>query len=90
MGRRYIMVQADIDEDVLKQIADATGGQYFRATDSRSLKAIFERIDRMEKTEIRSRGYTRHAEKVDAFLYPGALLIGLELLLGATLMRRIP
>jgi Ca-activated chloride channel family protein len=90
MGRRYIMVQADIDEDVLKQIADATGGQYFRATDSRSLKSIFERIDRMEKTEIRSRGYTRHAEKVDAFLYPGALLIGLELLLGATLMRRIP
>jgi Ca-activated chloride channel family protein len=90
MGRRYIMVQADIDEDILKQIADATGGQYFRATDSESLKAIFDRIDRMEKSEIRVRGYDRHAEKFAGLLYPGALLIGLEILLGATLTRRIP
>lgn len=90
MGRRYIMVQADIDEDVLKQIADATGGQYFRATDSDSLKSIFERIDRMEKSEIRVRGYERHDEKFAMLLYPGALLIGLEILLGATLTRRIP
>ncbi|HYV86670.1 MAG TPA: VWA domain-containing protein [Patescibacteria group bacterium] len=90
MGRRYIMVQADIDEDVLKQIADATGGQYFRATDSESLRSIFDRIDRMEKSEIRVRGYDRHAEKFAGLLYPGALLIGLEILLGATLTRRIP
>jgi Ca-activated chloride channel homolog len=90
MGRRYIMVQADIDEDVLKQIADATGGQYFRATDSESLKAIFDRIDRMEKSEIRVRGYDRHAEQFAGLLYPGAFLIGLEILLGATLTRRIP
>src|SRR5262245_37889653 len=90
MGRRYIMVQADIDEDVLKAIADATGGQYFRATDSESLKSIFDRIDRMERSEIRVRGYDRHNERFALFLYPGALLIGLELLLGATLTRRIP
>jgi Ca-activated chloride channel family protein len=90
MGRRYIMVQADIDEEILKQIADATGGQYFRATDSESLKSIFDRIDRMEKSEIRVRGYDRHAEKFAGLLYPGALLIGLEILLGATLTRRIP
>jgi len=90
MGRRYIMVSADIDEDTLKQIAEATGGQYFRATDSRSLKAIFERIDRMERTEIKVRGYTRQTERFAAFLYPGAMLIGLELLIGATIMKRIP
>jgi Ca-activated chloride channel family protein len=90
MGRRYIMVSADIDEDTLKQIADATGGQYFRATDSRSLKAIFERIDRMERTEIKVHNYTRQTERFAAFLYPGAILIGLELLIGATIMKRIP
>jgi len=90
MGRRYIMVTADIDEDVLKSIAEPTGGQYFRATDSKSLKAIFERIDRLERTEMQVRGYTRRAERFAAFLYPGALLIGIELLLGATFMRRLP
>ena len=90
MGRRYIMVSADIDEDTLKGIAEVTGGKFFRATDARSLKSIFEHIDRMERTEIRVRGYSRQTERFAAFLYPGAILIGLELLLGATLMRRIP
>ena len=90
LGRRYINVSADIDEGTLRQIADATGGRYFRATDSRSLREIFETIDRMEKTEIRVRGYTRHTERFAAFLYPGAALIAVELLLGASLLRRIP
>jgi Ca-activated chloride channel family protein len=90
MGKRYIMVSADIDEDSLKQIAEATGGQYFRATDAGSLKWIFERIDALERTEIRVRGYTRKAERFAFFLYPGALCIGLDLLLGATLLRRLP
>ncbi|HZN04100.1 MAG TPA: VWA domain-containing protein, partial [Candidatus Polarisedimenticolia bacterium] len=90
MGKRYIMVSADIDEDSLKQIAEETGGQYFRATDAGSLKWIFERIDALEKTEIRVRGYTRKTERFAFFLYPGAVCVALELLLGATLLRRLP
>lgn len=90
MGKRYIMVSADIDEDTLKQIAEATGGQYFRATDAGSLKWIFERIDALERTEIRVRGYTRKTERFAFFLYPGALCVALELLLGATFLRRLP
>jgi len=90
MGKRYIMVSADIDEDSLKQIADATGGQYFRATDAGSLKWIFERIDSLERTEIKVRGYTRKAERFAFFLYPGALCIAFDLLLGATFLRRLP
>jgi Ca-activated chloride channel family protein len=90
MGRRYIMVSADIDEDVLKQIADTTGGQYFRATDSQSLKWIFDRIDRMERTEMKVRDYTNREERFGLFLNAGAALIGLELLLGATVLRRVP
>src|SRR5207247_1232648 len=90
LGRRYVMVSADIDEGTLQQIAEATGGQYFRATDSRSLKGVFDRIDKLERTEIRVRGYTRQTERFAAFLYAGALLIAVELLLGGTLFRRIP
>ncbi len=90
LGRRYISVQADIDEKSLQEIAAVTGGQYFRATDSRSLHMIFRKIDQMERTEIRVRGYTRRTEKFAAFLYPGALLILGEFLLSATVLRRIP
>lgn len=90
LGRRYISVQADIDEKTLQEIATATGGQYFRATDSRSLRMIFASIDKMERTEIKVKGYTRHLEQFAFFLYPGALLILAELVLGATWLRRIP
>jgi len=90
LGRRYINVQADIDEETLQQIAAATGGQYFRATDSQALKQIFSTIDRMERTDLKVRGYTRHTEQFAWFLYPGALLILLELALAGTLLRTIP
>lgn len=90
LGRRYINVSADIDEESLQQIAATTGGQYFRATDARALKAIFGRIDRMERAEIKVRGYVRHTERFAYALYPGAALILSELLLGLTLLKRVP
>jgi Ca-activated chloride channel homolog len=90
LGRRYINVQADIDEETLQQIAAATGGRYFRATDARALKEIFTTIDRMERTEIKVRGYTRRTEQFAWFLYPGALLILIEVVLSSTLLRKIP
>jgi Ca-activated chloride channel homolog len=90
LGRRYINVSADIDEGVLQEIAAATGGQYFRATDARALRAIFEKIDRMERTEIKVRGYTRRTERFAYALYPGAALILTELALAGTLLRRLP
>jgi Ca-activated chloride channel homolog len=90
LGRRYINVLADIDETTLQQIAAETGGQYFRATDAHSLQQIFKRIDGMEKTEIRVRGYTRHTEQFAWFLNAGALLIAAELLLSGTVLRRLP
>jgi len=90
LGRRYINVQADIDEETLQQIAEATGGRFFRATDAQALQQIFSTIDRMERTEIKVRGYTRHTEQFAWFLYPGALLILLELALAGTVLRTIP
>ena len=90
LGRRYINVQADIDEETLQQIATATGGRYFRATDAQGLQQIFGTIDRMERTEIKVRGYTRHTEQFAWFLYPGALMILLELALSGTILRTIP
>ena len=90
MGRHYITVKAEIDEKSLQEIAAATGGQYFRATDSRSLRMIFTTIDRMEKSDIKVRGYTRRTERFAYALYPGALLILLEVILAGTFLRRLP
>lgn len=42
-----------IDEEVLQQIAEMTGGKYFRATDNNKLKAIYEEIDQLEKVKLR-------------------------------------
>jgi Ca-activated chloride channel family protein len=90
LGRRYINVSADIDEEALQEIAAATGGQYFRATDARALKGIFQKIDRMERTEMKVRGYVRRTEQFASFLYPGALLILTELGLAWTVLRSVP
>jgi Ca-activated chloride channel family protein len=89
-GRRYIYVPADIDESSLKSIASATGGLYFRATDSRSLESIFERIDAMEKTQVKVKRYQRFTDLFPVLLFPGALLFLLEIGVSQTRLRQLP
>jgi Ca-activated chloride channel homolog len=90
MGRRYIYIPADIDEPTLKVIAENTGGLYFRATDARSLGAIFERIDRLEKTEVKVKRYAHFSELFPLFLFPAGALFLLEVGLSQTRLRRLP
>jgi Ca-activated chloride channel homolog len=73
--KRTALVEVQIDEGLLKRIADRTGGEFFRATDAGSLKAIFDRIDRLEKSEIKESGYRRFRE-----LFPDALSTAFGLL----------
>jgi len=89
-GKRYVYLPADIDEDSLKSIAASTGGLYFRATDTRSLEEIFRRIDRMEKTQLKVKKYTRFQELFPLFLIPGALLFLTEVALSQSRLRRLP
>ena len=84
---RYGMRQVEIDETLLKEIADATGGQFFRATDNEKLEAIYEEINKLEKTEIEEFKYYRYEEKFRPWvLLAGALLL-LEWLLRITVFR---
>ena len=89
-GQRMVQVQADIDEDILRQIADTTGGNYFRATDEKKLDEIFKQIGEMEKTEIQVNEYTRYAELFEWFGIPVFLLLLLEIVLSQTVFRKIP
>ncbi|TMQ70012.1 MAG: VWA domain-containing protein [Candidatus Eisenbacteria bacterium] len=62
VSMRTMMTEVQIDEGLLERIADRTGGEFFRATDSQSLRNIFDRIDRLEKSEIKLAAYRRYRE----------------------------
>jgi Ca-activated chloride channel family protein len=89
-GRRYITIQADFDEPLLRKIAETTGARYFRAADADGFAKAFAEIDALEKTEIESRVRVLYTEKFIQALLPAGLLLGLELLLAGTRLRRIP
>ncbi|OGS03714.1 MAG: aerotolerance regulator BatA [Elusimicrobia bacterium RIFOXYB12_FULL_50_12] len=90
-GRRYVkMPEQELDEDTLAKIAETTDGRYFRATDTKSLEKIFQRINTMEKTEIKTTKYTNYNELFGFFIWPAFLLLALELLLSKTWLRRLP
>lgn len=77
-GLRYAYLPVRIDEALLTEIATSTGGRYFRATDTEALRRIYAEIDRMVKTPVSVRRYTRHTELYLPFLLAGAALLALE------------
>jgi Ca-activated chloride channel family protein len=89
-GFRYEVLPVKIDEELLTEIAKRTGGQYFRAKDSEALSRIFSEIDQLEKTPVSVTRYTQFDEATRPFLLVGLLALGLELLLNATLVVRVP
>ncbi len=89
-GKRYREVLTYLDENTLKLIARTTGGSYFRATDGQSLKRIYTEIDRFEKTKFEVANAIVRKELVGYFLIPTMLLLGIEILLSNTVLRKIP
>ena len=89
-GIQYQNVPVEIDEDVLQQIAQMTGGSYFRATDNASLGAIYGEIDQMEKTKLQVREYKKRNEEFFPYLLTAFLLLVIEILIRNTILRRLP
>jgi Ca-activated chloride channel family protein len=89
-GIRYQMVPVEIDENMMKEISTITKGQYFRATDNKALKEIYETIDKLEKTKIEVTSYRSASELFYPWLFGGLLLLLLELVLGKTVFRKLP
>ncbi|RJR17250.1 MAG: VWA domain-containing protein [Nitrospiraceae bacterium] len=86
----YRQVKIEIDEDTLKKIAQKTKALYYRATDTKSLRNIYDEIDRIEKTPIEEKGYTEYKEMFHLFLIPALVLLLIEVILRNTWLRRIP
>jgi Ca-activated chloride channel family protein len=67
-----------------------TGGRYFRATDNRTLKAIYKEIDQFERSKIEVTAYNRYAELFYGWLAGGLILLVLEVGLSSIILKKIP
>ncbi len=84
---QYGRAKVEIDEELLKEIADVTGGKYFRATNNKKLAEIYDEINKLEKTEIEEFKYYNYEEKYRPLVLLAGMLLLLELLLRFTVFR---
>ena len=82
--------KVSIDEDLLKNIAKQTGGQYFRATDNQSLRKIYGQIDQMEKSKVQITTFHHYTEKFYPFVFAALALLLLEVIFKFTFFKKFP
>jgi Ca-activated chloride channel family protein len=88
-GIQYQNMPVEIDENILKEIAQTTGGRYFRATDNNKLVQVYSEIDKLEKSKIDVKQFTRKEEK---YLNPAIIafcLLAIEVILRNTVLRKV-
>jgi Ca-activated chloride channel homolog len=90
LGRRIQMMQMEVDPATLEQIAQRTGGRFYRATDAGALAGIYGEIDRLERVPVRSIVYRDYRDLAPLVLGAAALLLALSSLLGSTVAFRLP
>lgn len=88
-GTQYQNMPVEIDEDILKDIAVNTGGRYFRATDNNKLVEVYSEIDKLEKSKIDVRQFTKKEEEYLPLAIIAFCLLAVELLLRFTVLRKL-
>lgn len=89
-GEAIAMQQSNIDEVMLRAIADATGGRYYNADDAAALREVYAEIDALEKSQYETETFTKTHELMAWALAPGLVLLLLDLLTRTTLLRSLP
>jgi Ca-activated chloride channel family protein len=90
-GRKvYKEFRVELDEKELREIADTTGGMYFRVSDMNSLRESYKSIDRLERTGMEEKGFEEYVDVFQYFLFAALGLLLLDILLGNTILRKIP
>lgn len=87
---QYINVPVEIDEKTLTQIAGITEGNYFRATSNSKLKEVYEEIDKLEKTKLNVKQYSKRQEEYQLFALAAFFCVLLEILLRNSVLKKIP
>lgn len=86
----YVQMPVEIDEETLQHISDITDGRYYRATDNNSLREIYTEIDKLEKSKINVKEFSRKEEEFLPFALAALVLLVLEFVLRRTILRSIP
>lgn len=87
-GRKRLMrVRVDIDDETLGQVAEMTGGRYFRATDTKSLEQVYEEINTMETTTRTIKKFENYRELYSWYVFAALFFLGAEILIGR---KRLP
>ena len=85
-----VNMKVEIDEKTLRQIAELTGGEYFRATNKQTLEAIYEQINTLEKSKVEIENFTIHHEEFLAFVLWALAALFLEFIIDRIVLKRIP
>lgn len=90
MGSRLVQTEVEIDEATLREIADKTGGAYFRATDLAGLKTVYQQIDKLERTGLEENQFYQFHEYYGWFVALALVLVAAAFALRGTVLRRLP
>ncbi len=90
MGTQYQNVDVQIDDELLTKIAKSTNGEYNRATNNKSLEAIYNKIDKLEKTKVDVAYFSKYTEEFFLWVFAGMIFFILELLLKYLYFRSLP
>ena len=89
-GKQYVNMAVEIDENVLRQIAQTAGGQYYRATSNSKLKEVYEEIDKLERTKLQVKEFSTNQEEYQPLALALLLSLLLSIVLKQTVLRTIP
>ena len=87
---QYVNVPVEIDTKTLEEIASVTNGHFYRATNTGELKQIYKDIDKLEKTKMDVKKFSKHYDNFQPFVLAALIVLLLEILLRTTILRRIP
>ena len=89
-GVQYVNIPVEIDTKTLKDIAQTTDGNFYRATNNKELKQIYQDIDKLEKTKMNVKHFAKQYEAYQPFIIAAFLILLMEILLRITWLRKIP
>jgi len=89
-GEQVVMAESQLDEATLQQIAEITGGKFFRAYDTNELTQVYDEINRLEKSEVEIQTFHHYQELIVFLLVPAIMILLAEIVLRKTILRQIP
>jgi len=89
-GEQVVMAESQLDEVTLQQIAEITGGKFFRAYDTNELTQVYDEINRLEKSEVEIQTFHHYQELIVFLLVPAIMILLAEIVLRKTILRQIP